>query len=151
MPKRPPASIMTTAPARSARRYSGSTRTPSCSNDRGSPPCPRDATPSRLLGSSTYLPARRNHAARSDPSIAVILLNPDCAGTKSNNGRPFASADQTFHVANRLSDPLGELLLRENFLQLATPFVDCRELKAQVGSRIKRARLFVRARDSRSR
>lgn len=52
----------------------------------------------------------RRAVIQASPSPSSILI----ARTKSDNGRPFASTDPAFHVANRLSDPLGELLLREN-------------------------------------
>jgi hypothetical protein len=67
------------------------------------------------------LPTGWNDSARGDPCVAVVFVDPDCAGAKPDERRPFADADQSFDVANRAPDPFGELSFRENFLQLATP------------------------------
>jgi hypothetical protein len=77
-------------------------------------------------GGGLVIPARRNHPPSRYPSVAIVLINPDCTRAEPNDWRSFALADQAFEVADGASNPIRKLLFRENFLHLATLCVWCR-------------------------
>jgi hypothetical protein len=60
----------------------------------------RPVTAGVLLSRGLVIPARRNHPPSLYPSIAIGLINPDCTGAETNDGRSFANANQPFEVAN---------------------------------------------------
>ena len=51
-------------------------------------------------GGGLVIPARRNHPPSRYPSVAIVLINPDCTRAEPNDGRSFANTNQPFDVAN---------------------------------------------------
>ncbi len=72
------------------------------------------------------LPARRGNATRRNPGVEIGLVDSDRTSAEPDDGRTFANRKQPFEVTNRAANPVGGLLLAENFAQLTAPYEDCR-------------------------
>ena len=71
-------------------------------------------------GGRPVIPARRNHPPSRYPSVAIVLIDPNCSDTEPNKGRSLTDADQPFEVADGPSNPIRKLSLRKNFLHWPT-------------------------------